>query len=74
MPDNPYPAPAPVVLVQMLRIQAWKDDIDDDSRILHEQCADTIESLCGHNVRIAKALEQLEARFAKMLEHLEANQ
>jgi|LakMenE01Jun11ns_1017448.scaffolds.fasta_scaffold7532275_1 hypothetical protein len=61
MPDNPYLPPAPVVLVQMLRIQAWKDDIDDDSRKFHEWSADTIEDLCNRLVRVAKKLEALEA-------------
>lgn len=61
MSDNPYPAPAPVVLVQMLRIQAWKDDIDDDSRKFHEWSAEAIEHLCDRLMRVARQLEQLEA-------------
>jgi hypothetical protein len=61
MPDNPYPAPPPVLLAQMLRMQAWRDDIDDDSRILHEQSAEVIEELIIRNGRQAHLLETLEA-------------
>ena len=60
MSENPYPSPSPVMLAQMLRIQAWKDDIDDDSRKFHEWSADTIEALTARVVRLAKQLEQTE--------------
>ena len=60
MKDNPYPAPSPTVLVQMLRIHAWKDDLDDDSRKFHEWSADTIEQLMKRLVRQALHLERAE--------------
>lgn len=59
--DNPYPPPPPDKLVIMLRMQAWRDEIDDDSRILHEQSADLLEQLMARLVRQAKVLEELEA-------------
>jgi hypothetical protein len=61
MTDNPHPAPPPKMLVQILRIHAWADDIDDDSRILHEQSAEVIESLCARLERQALHLERAEA-------------
>jgi len=61
MSDNPYPAPPPVMLAQMLRMQAWRDDIDDDSRILHEQAAEVIEQFIVRTGRQARLLETLEA-------------
>lgn len=60
--DNPYPAPAPRQLMQMLRIHMWADHIDDDSRKFHEWSADAIEKLLERCVRLAHRLEQLEAR------------
>jgi len=61
MTDNPYPPPAPSMLVQMLRIHAWADSIDDDSRMYHEWCADTIEQLMVRCVRLSQRIEKLEA-------------
>lgn len=60
MSENPYPPPTPAALVQMLRIQAWKDDLDDDSRKFHEWSADLIEHLMARCVRLAKQLETVE--------------
>ena len=59
--DNPYPPPPARLLVQMLRIHAWADAIDDDSRILHEQSADVIEELANRLERQALHLERAEA-------------
>ena len=63
MSDNPYPPPAPSVLVHMLRIHAWADSIDDDSRMYHEWCADTIEQLLRHNGRLVARNERLELDY-----------
>lgn len=60
--DNPYPPPPAAQLVMMLRMQAWKDEIDDDSRLLHEQSAELIESMSHRLVRQAQLLERAEAR------------
>lgn len=64
--DNPYPAPAPLVLVQMLRIHAWNDDIDDDSRKYHEWSADLIERLVDSLQQLYHQKEQLEGDNAHL--------
>lgn len=61
--DNPYPPPAPGVLVQMLRIAMWNDSLDDDSRMYHEWCADTIEQLLRNNGRLVARNERLELDY-----------
>lgn len=64
--DNPYPPPAPGVLVQMLRIAMWNDHIDDDSRTYHEWCADVIETLLQNNGRLVVRNERLELDYELM--------
>lgn len=64
--DNPYPPPAPGVLVQMLRIAMWNDSIDDDSRKYHEWCADVIEQLLHNNGRLVARNERLELDYTVM--------
>ena len=64
--DNPYPPPAPGVLVQMLRIHAWADNIDDDSRMYHEWCAEVIEQLLRNNGRLVVRNERLELDYELM--------
>lgn len=59
--DNPYKPPAPRQLVQMLRIHAWSDHLDDDSRLFHEWSADVIEQLLDRAVSQAKLIEVIEA-------------
>jgi len=34
--ENPYPAPAPLVLADMLAMHAWSEHIDDHSRKLFQ--------------------------------------
>lgn len=58
--DNPYPPPAPLVLADMCAMQAWKDDIDDESRKIHEWSAETIRPLVAEIHRLRHQLEQLE--------------
>lgn len=58
--DQPYRRPPARLLVQMLRASAWRDDVDDESRLLMEMAADEVEDKCNHNVRLAKRLEQAE--------------
>lgn len=67
MTDNPYPTPAPTVLVQMLRIHAWSDHIDDDSRKFHEWSADALEASHTQNCRLASKLERAEAYLERLL-------
>ena len=58
--DNPYPAPAPLVLADMCAMQAWKDGIDDHSRKLLEWAADVIRQVVRENHRLSHRAEQVE--------------
>lgn len=62
MNGNPYPPPAPYVLVEMLRIHAWDEQIDDHTRKLIEWAADSLAAYMARCVALAQANEQLEAR------------
>jgi hypothetical protein len=62
MSDAPYELPAPSVVADMCAVQAWRDHIDDDSRLLLEMSADTIRLLMSRCVRLAQQLERKEAR------------
>jgi len=64
--DNPYPPPAPLVLADLCATQAWKDDVDDESRKIHEWCADTIRHLVQEIHRLRHKLEHLEADNAHL--------
>lgn len=57
MSEPTMPPPAPRQLVQMLRIHMWSDHCDDDSRVYHEWCADTLEQLLDRTIMLAKKLE-----------------
>lgn len=70
--ENPYPVPAPTVLVQMLRIHAWSDHIDDDSRKFHEWSADTVERYHKKNCALARKLERAEAENEQIKAYLES--
>jgi predicted RNase H-like nuclease (RuvC/YqgF family) len=69
--DNPDPCPAPSMLVQMLRIHAWSDHIDDDSRKFHEWSAETIERYQKRNGSLARKLERAEADNERLKTYLE---
>ena len=58
--DNPYQAPAPLVLADMCAMHCWSDDIDDHSRKLLEWAADTIRCVVRMNARLSHDKEQLE--------------
>lgn len=62
MSENPYQAPAPLIVADLCAQAAWLDAIDDDSRLRLEWAADTIRDLHARLVRQAGVLEQLEAR------------
>ena len=47
--DNPYPCPAPLVLADMCAMQAWCDQIDDNTRLLLEWAADAIRLVTRDN-------------------------
>jgi len=52
--------PAPMTVADMCALQAWMDHIDDDSRLLHEQSADTIRSLMRRCMKLAQVIERME--------------
>jgi hypothetical protein len=58
--ENPYPAPAPLVLADMCAIHCWSDHIDDHTRKLLEWAADTIRQVVRDNHRLTHKAEQLE--------------
>ena len=64
--DNPYPAPAPLVLADMCAMQAWQDNIDDESRKLLEWAADTIRCVVRMNACLSHDKETLEADNAHL--------
>lgn len=64
--DNPYPAPAPLVLADMCAMHCWSDDIDDHSRKLLEWAADTIRCVVRMNARLSHDNEALEADNAHL--------
>jgi len=66
--DNPYPPPAPGVLAQMCARAAWRQDLDDDVRLLLEWAADTITGSEFERGRALGRAERLEA-VCEVLKH-----
>lgn len=66
--DNPYPAPAPLVLADMCAMQAWNHHIDDHSRKLMEWAADVIREVVRENHRLSHKAEQLEGDCAHLFQ------
>jgi len=64
--DNPYPAPAPLVLADMCAMHAWSDHIDDHSRKLMEWAADTIRLVVRRNAQLSHDRDQAEADAAHL--------
>lgn len=62
--DNPYPAPAPLILADLCAQAAWIENIDDHTRKLLEWSADTIRDLIVANGRYANKAEHFEAEAA----------
>lgn len=67
--DNPYPAPAPLVLADMMAMHCWANHLDDYTRLLCEWAPDTIRQLVRDNHRLSHKAEQLEGDNA-LLFHL----
>lgn len=68
MRDAPYELPPALIVADMAALQAWMDDVDDNSRLILEMSADTIRKMHKQQFRLAQAIERLELR----LERLEA--
>jgi hypothetical protein len=64
--DNPYPAPAPLVLADMCATHAWSDELDDHSRKLLEWAADTIRLVVRRNAQLSHDRDQAEADAAHL--------
>ena len=64
--DNPYPAPAPLVLADMCAQAAWRDDIDDEARKLLEWAADTIRCVVRMNAQLSHDRDTAEADAAHL--------
>lgn len=56
--------PSPQSVADTCLASAWRDEIDDESRILLEQAHDTIVSLMARLVATSKILEVVEAEMA----------
>jgi hypothetical protein len=66
--DNPYPAPAPLVLADMCAMHSWNDNLDDDARRLLEWAADTIRCVVRMNAQLSHDKEQLEGDNAHLFQ------
>jgi hypothetical protein len=64
--ENPYPAPAPLVLADMLAVHAWSEHLDDHSRKLVEWAADTIRQVVRHNAQLSHDRDTAEADAAHL--------
>ena len=66
--ENPYPAPAPLVLADMLAVHAWSEHLDDHSRKLVEWAADTIRQVVRHNAQLSHDRDHAEADAAHLFQ------
>jgi hypothetical protein len=64
--DNPYKAPAPLVLADMCAMHAWSDHLDDHSRKLLEWAADTIRLVVRRNAQLSHDRDNAEADAAHL--------
>ena len=48
-------------VVKLLTSRSWADDVADDDRIIMEIAAETIKGLEERTIRLAQALERIEA-------------
>jgi len=60
--ENPYRMPSPEMVAKLCARTAWKDDLNDETRLLLEWSADTIRRLMRRLVRQALHLERAEAK------------
>jgi hypothetical protein len=64
--DNPYPAPAPLVLADMLAVHCWSEHLDDHTRKLVEWAADTIRLVARQNAQLSHDRDMAEADAAHL--------
>jgi hypothetical protein len=61
---RPRRKPSPQAVAQACIASAWRDDVDDESRLLLEQAHDTIHELMARQLATSKILEVVEAEMA----------
>lgn len=66
MSDAPYELPPALIVADMAALQAWMEDVDDNSRLILEMSADTIRKMHRQQFRLAQAIERLELRLERM--------
>jgi hypothetical protein len=66
--DNPYPAPAPLVLARMCAKAAWQQHIPDATRMLLEWASDTIKEKCRETNQLRHDRDQAEADAAHLFQ------
>jgi hypothetical protein len=66
MSDKPYKLPPPSSSPIWLPLQAWMEDVDDNSRLILEMNADTIRKMHKQQFRLAQAIERLELRLERI--------
>ena len=64
--DNPYPAPAPLVLAKMCAKASWKQNLPDSTRLLLEWAADAIRDKCREANQLRHDRDQAEADAAHL--------
>jgi hypothetical protein len=72
--ENPEPAPAPLVLANMLAMHAWADHLDDYTRCLVEWAADTVRDLAKQKMQLAHDRDQAEGDAALLFQQLYGRQ
>lgn len=58
--DAPYELPSPDEVARMCEIHAWRDHLDDETRLLVEMAGDTIRSLMIRVVQSSSRQEVAE--------------
>jgi hypothetical protein len=66
--ENPYPAPAPLVLADMLAVHCWSEHLDDHTRKLVEWAADTLRQVVRHNAQLIHDRDTAEADAAHLFQ------
>jgi hypothetical protein len=70
MSDKPYDLPPALTVADMCAMQAWENDVDDESRLRLEMAADTIRALHRRLIENARTLENTEADATVMARYI----
>lgn len=66
--DKPYRLPPPIVVADTCAASCWRDEVDDESRLLLEMAADTIRALTKRNNGLGYEIKMLEEIIEKLKE------